>query len=93
MSNVVDGHYEALFHDLRAGKLDLLFGVLRRPDWAFDVKEEVLFPNPYVVVARRGHPLGSRATLRLDDLDVMSVSRARRAPVAGPREAVPPEFR
>jgi hypothetical protein len=26
-------------------------------------------------------------------LDVMSVSRARRAPVAGPREAVPPEFR
>jgi LysR family transcriptional regulator, regulator for genes of the gallate degradation pathway len=66
--HVVDGHYEALLHDLRAGKLDLLFGVLRRPDWASDVKEEVLFPNPYVVVARRGHPLGSRATLRLDDL-------------------------
>jgi DNA-binding transcriptional LysR family regulator len=66
--HVVDGHYEALLHDLRAGKLDVLFGVLRRPDWAFDVKEEQLFPNPYVVVARRDHPLGSLRKLTLDDL-------------------------
>lgn len=66
--HVVDGHYEALLHDLRAGKLDFLFGVLRRPDWAFDVKEELLFPNPYVVVGRRGHPLGSLSRLTLDDL-------------------------
>ena len=65
---VVDGHYEALLHDLRAGKLDFLFGVLRRPDWAFDVKEELLFANPYVVVGRRDHPLASLTTLKLDDL-------------------------
>ncbi len=31
---IVDGHYEDLLNELRAGKLDLLFGVLRRPDWA-----------------------------------------------------------
>jgi DNA-binding transcriptional LysR family regulator len=57
---IVDGHYEELLEDLRAGKLDFLFGVLRRPDWADDVKEELLFPNHYVVVARRGHPLTRR---------------------------------
>jgi DNA-binding transcriptional LysR family regulator len=66
--HVVDGHYEALLHDLRAGKLDFLFGVLRRPDWAFDVKEELLFANPYVVVGRRDHPLASLTTLKRDDL-------------------------
>ena len=57
---VVDGHYDVLLNDLRAGKLDLLFGVLRRPDWASDVTEELLFENPYMIVARRGHPLSRR---------------------------------
>jgi LysR family transcriptional regulator, regulator for genes of the gallate degradation pathway len=63
---IVDDHYEDLLNGLRAGKLDLLFGVLRRPDWAVDVKEEVLFTNHYVVVARVGHPLlkNKRPTLR-----------------------------
>jgi DNA-binding transcriptional LysR family regulator len=54
---VVDGHYDVLLDDLRAGRLDLLFGVLRRPAWAVDVEEELLFDNPYVVVARARHPL------------------------------------
>jgi DNA-binding transcriptional LysR family regulator len=54
---VLDGHYDVLLNDLRAGRLDLLFGVLRRPAWAVDVKEELLFDNPYVVVARARHPL------------------------------------
>jgi LysR family transcriptional regulator of gallate degradation len=54
---IVDGHYDVLLDDLRAGRLDLLFGVLRRPAWAIDVKEELLFENPYVVVARARHPL------------------------------------
>jgi DNA-binding transcriptional LysR family regulator len=65
---IVDGHYEDLLNDLRAGKLDLLFGVLRRPDWANDVREELLFANHYVVVARRGHPLSRSRRPRLRDL-------------------------
>jgi len=60
---VIDGRYEALLDDLRAGKLDLLFGVLRRPAWAHDVSEEVLFKNPYVVVGRTGHPLSRAKSL------------------------------
>jgi LysR family transcriptional regulator, regulator for genes of the gallate degradation pathway len=54
---VVDDHYDVLLSDLRAGKLDLLFGVLRRPGWATDVNEELLFSNRYAVVVRRHHPL------------------------------------
>lgn len=65
---IVDGHYEELLNGLRAGKLDLLFGVLRRPDWAADVKEETLFANHYVVVARSGHPLSRMQRAKLEDL-------------------------
>src|SRR5580704_16982000 len=65
---IVDGHYEDLLNQLRAGKLDLLYGVLRRPDWATDVKEELLFANHYVVVARHGHPLHRLERVRNRDL-------------------------
>jgi DNA-binding transcriptional LysR family regulator len=65
---IVDGHYEDLLDKLRAGKLDLLYGVLRRPDWAIDVEEEHLFANHYVVVARHGHPLHRSKRVRNRDL-------------------------
>ncbi len=65
---IVDGHYEDLLNDLRAGKLDILFGVLRRPDWAADVQEELLFANHYVVVARAGHPVCRMKRPNLRDL-------------------------
>jgi DNA-binding transcriptional LysR family regulator len=63
---VLDGPFEALLDALRAGDLDLLFGVLRRPAWATDVKEEFLFSNPYAVFAGRQHPLARvrKITLR-----------------------------
>src|SRR6195256_6446872 len=41
--HVIDGHYEALLNDLRAARLDLLWGTLRTPIWAHDVREEKLF--------------------------------------------------
>lgn len=65
---IIEGHYEALLDDLRAGKMDFLFGVLRRPDWAQDVVEEALFSNPYVVVGRLGHPLSRAKKLNLHQL-------------------------
>jgi LysR family transcriptional regulator, regulator for genes of the gallate degradation pathway len=65
---IVDGHYEDLLNELRAGKLDLLYGVLRRPDWATDVEEELLFANHYVVIARHGHPLHRLKRVRNRDL-------------------------
>lgn len=66
---VLDGHYDALLDDLRTGKIDILFGILRRPAWAVDVEEEPLFNNPYAVVARRGHPLTRLRTITLRDLE------------------------
>jgi LysR family transcriptional regulator, regulator for genes of the gallate degradation pathway len=65
---IVDGHYEELLDALRAGALDLLYGVLRRPDWASDIKEERLFANHYVVVGRSGHPLRRAKRPRLSEL-------------------------
>jgi len=66
--HVLDGPYAPLLDALRAGDLDLLFGVLRRPAWATDVKEEFLFSNPYAVVVRRRHPLARMRNVTLRDL-------------------------
>jgi LysR family transcriptional regulator, regulator for genes of the gallate degradation pathway len=65
---VVEGAYLSLLADLRAGKIDFLVSVLRRPDWAKDVHEEALFRDPYAIVARRGHPLSLRRKITLQDL-------------------------
>ena len=66
--HVLDGPYEPLLDGLRAGDLDLLFGVLRRPPWAIDVREEFLFSNPYAVVVRRQHPLAGVRNVTLREL-------------------------
>jgi LysR family transcriptional regulator, regulator for genes of the gallate degradation pathway len=65
---ILDGPYEPLLDALRGGDLDLLFGVLRRPAWASDVREELLFSNPYVVVVRRQHPLARTRNVTLQEL-------------------------
>ena len=65
---VVEGAYLSLLDDLRAGKIDFLVSVLRRPSWAEDVDEEALFRDRYALVARRGHPLSHRQNITLEDL-------------------------
>jgi molybdate transport repressor ModE-like protein len=65
---VVEGGYLSLLDDLRAGKIDFLVSVLRRPSWAEDVDEEPLFRDPYAIVARRGHPLSRCRNITLQDL-------------------------
>jgi LysR family transcriptional regulator of gallate degradation len=66
--HVLDGPYEALLDGLRAGDLDLLFGVLRRPAWATDVKEEFLFSNRYAIFVGRQHPLARVRKITLQEL-------------------------
>jgi len=65
---VASGPYDLLLGELRSGKLDLLFGVLRKPDWATDVDEEALFEAPYAIIVRKQHPLARKRRLSLDDL-------------------------
>ena len=65
---VLDGHYNDLLKALRSGGVDVVYGVLRRPDWASDVEERFLFSNRYAVVARRDHPIRALRRISVSDL-------------------------
>ena len=66
--SVTNSPYGILLNSLRTGAIDVIFGVLRRPEWAVDIKEEPLFSDPYCIVSRAGHPLASRPTISISDL-------------------------
>lgn len=65
---VIEAPYEQLLSDLRQGNIDFLYGVLRRPEWASDVREQLLFKEPYAIVARPGHPLTKNSAASREDL-------------------------
>jgi len=65
---VLDAVYDVLLEHLRSGRIDILVGVLRRPDWAVDVLELPLFYDPYAIVVRPSHPLAGRKGVTIDDL-------------------------
>jgi len=65
---IVEEPYEQLLDHLRAGNIDVLISVLRRPDWATDVTETMLFEEPYVIVMRPEHPLSALADIVRDQL-------------------------
>lgn len=54
---IMTSNYHTLLDDLGKCSIDLIFGLLRRPDWASDVAEEALFADSFCIVARAGHPL------------------------------------
>jgi LysR family transcriptional regulator, regulator for genes of the gallate degradation pathway len=66
--SVINAPYGILLNSLRTGEIDMIFGVLRRPDWAVDLQEEALFSDPYCIIGRAGHPLASRRKISTADL-------------------------
>jgi LysR family transcriptional regulator of gallate degradation len=54
---LVSAEYDKLLADLSHSRIDMIFGILRKPEWADDVSEEILFRDGYCMVARPGHPL------------------------------------
>lgn len=81
---LVTGEYPKLLADLSNSRIDVIFGMLRRPDWADDVSEEILFRDSYCMVARPGHPLSALdkampADLALHPWVVPSIGTPRRA--------------
>jgi DNA-binding transcriptional LysR family regulator len=66
--HIIEEPYEQLLDHLRAGNIDVLISVLRRPDWATDVTETMLFEEPYVIVMRPKHPLSAFADIGRDRL-------------------------
>jgi LysR family transcriptional regulator of gallate degradation len=83
---VVDGTYLDLLEWLRDCRIDMIFGLLRRPDWVTDVVEEPLFRDSFCVVGRTGHPLSSvsnvtRSALADYDWIVPAAGTPRRAQI------------
>ncbi len=66
--DIATSSYDILLEKLRAGALDFIVGTLRSPPPTDDVIEEVLAPDPYVIVVRRGHPLANKAVVTREDL-------------------------
>ncbi|WP_240945860.1 LysR family transcriptional regulator [Pseudomaricurvus alkylphenolicus] len=63
-----EGTYEQLERALRCGELDCIVGAIRPVDEHSRLITETLFEDQLSVIVRKGHPLESRKTLRLEDL-------------------------
>lgn len=54
---IIEGPYLTLLKSLRAGEVDMNFGMVRKPEWACDVEELPFFDDNFCIVVRRNHPL------------------------------------
>lgn len=66
--DIATASYDVLLEKLRGGSIDFIVGVVKTPAPADDVVQEVLAPDPYVIAARREHPLAGARDVTLDDL-------------------------
>jgi LysR family transcriptional regulator, regulator for genes of the gallate degradation pathway len=60
---IIDGPFPELALGLRRGEIDILLGALRPDDAVPDLRQEPLFADEMVVVARAGHPLAGASDL------------------------------
>jgi LysR family transcriptional regulator of gallate degradation len=65
---IFNDSYDSLLNALRTGSIDYIVGTLRSPAPMPDVIEEALFRDPYIVVARQGHPLTRSRNVTLEEL-------------------------
>lgn len=63
---VIQAPFDTLRQRLRTGSLDFIVGVQKAP--APDLLDTPLYVDPYVIVARKGHPLCDRTEVGLEDL-------------------------
>ena len=86
---LVRGDWDELLRRLRARELDLLVCELSTLDGEHDLEVEPLLPHALFLVARRGHPLGSRADVRLALMFAYPLLALSRIPprVLGPMQA------
>lgn len=66
--SVVDGPYDDLLHGLRHGEIDILIGALRDPIPIDDIEQQPLFEDSLSIVARTGHPLAGKRSVRIGDM-------------------------
>lgn len=65
---LVSGEYHKLLADLNNSRIDMMVGILRKPEWAVDVSEEFMFNDSYCVIVRREHPLSKFKKVSPEDL-------------------------
>jgi DNA-binding transcriptional LysR family regulator len=65
---LMSGEYHKLVADLSNSAIDMIFGILRKPEWATDLQEEMLFHDSYCLVANPQHPLTRLPEVRAEDL-------------------------
>lgn len=65
---LISGEYTKLLAELSDSSIDMMFGILRKPDWAEDLREEFMFHDSYCLVARPQHPLVGKGDIRARDL-------------------------
>jgi LysR family transcriptional regulator of gallate degradation len=66
--STIEGSFDPLATDLRAGDIDFILGALRPPDYAKDLVGEPLLSDRMAVFVRSGHPLTFRSSIPLDEL-------------------------
>jgi len=66
--SVVEGTDERLMPMLRVGDLDMVLGRLPEYRDREGLEQQLLYSEPVSIVAREGHPLASRASVSLKDL-------------------------
>jgi molybdate transport repressor ModE-like protein len=66
--SIINAPYDILANSLRAGSIDLIFGVLRGADRSKDINEEEIFSDPNCIVGRVDHPLSAKEKITVSDL-------------------------
>lgn len=66
--STVEGTFDKLAAELRAGAIDFILGALRPPDYARDLETETLLTDRMSIVVRAGHPLTRLAKVTTDEL-------------------------
>lgn len=75
-----EGSYDRLIEDLQRGELDMLVGALREDEQHDGIESRILFEDPYVAIARSGHPLALHP-----DPQALAMQGWVAAPVGTPR--------
>jgi LysR family transcriptional regulator of gallate degradation len=64
----LEGSFESLAADLRAGDIDFILGALRPVEFASDLQGEPLADDELAIVSRAGHPWVKRKRLSIQDI-------------------------
>jgi DNA-binding transcriptional LysR family regulator len=75
-----EGSYDRLVGLLQGGKLDMLVGAVREDEQRDGIESRILFEDPYVAIARSGHPLAA-----CPDPEALAMQGWVAAPMGTPR--------